>query len=187
VIVHAALVESSVNDQRNVLRKLMLGSDGFTVSRPWSKGNQQTIPLDYTMDVPVADPENLYIAIFVQDKLSKRIHQSILVKAPAKQGVPPVAVPDDPRTAEISRIEVYPNPASKYFNLHMETVLRHDYTWSLIDQRGVSVADGSINHDLTTAQQISVKDLANGVYFLKIALGDGKAIVYRKVVVLNRH
>jgi hypothetical protein len=139
------------------------------------------------MDVPIADPTKLYLAAFVQDKISKRIHQAAIVKAPEKVGVAPVGVPDDPKIAEISNIHVYPNPASKYFSLSLDNVLTHDYEWNLIDQRGISVSSGWLNRDLTSPQQISVKDLANGVYFLKISVGEGKSGVYRKVVVLNRH
>jgi hypothetical protein len=100
--------------------------------------------------------------------------------------VPPVAVADNPVFGDIADIKIYPNPASKYLNLALENVLTHNYGYEVIDQRGITVLKGDVNHDLRSPQRIDIKDIANGVYFVKIALAD-KAIVYRKVVVLNSH
>jgi PKD repeat protein len=187
LIFHAALIEGDVNGNWNVVRKLMLNGDGRTENRTWKDGDIYTIDLDYEIDVPITDPSNVYVVAFVQDKTTTRIHQSTIVKLlEDKIGVTPVGVVDDPITAEVRAIHLYPNPASKEFNLSLDNVLTRDYRWELIDQRGVAVSSGDLNHDLRTPQQISVRDLANGVYFLKIASGE-KALVYRKVVVLNSH
>jgi hypothetical protein len=109
-----------------------------------------------------------------------------MVKAPVKKGVPPVAVDDNPLVAEIGDIRIYPNPASKYMNFALDNILTRAYDYEVIDQRGVTVLRGNVNQDLRTPQRVEVKDLANGVYVVKIALSD-KAVLYRKVVVLNSH
>jgi hypothetical protein len=193
VIFHAALIETDVigNDltQKNVVRKLLLEKDGIkgiTETRTWVKKQSYSIDVNYTLDVPVANPDNLKLVAFVQDKITGKIHQAVIVQSPAKEGVPPVAVADNPVFGDIAAIKIYPNPASKYLNFALDNVLTHDYGYEVIDQRGIAVLKGDVNHDLRSPQRIEIKDIANGVYFVKIALSD-KAIVYRKVVVLNSH
>jgi hypothetical protein len=184
------VVQTDVVPNRNVLRKFLLQPEGFAVNRTWTYQDIQTLNIDYTLDVPVNDPNNLYLAIFVQDKTtgqatSRRILQSAIVKAPAKVGVPPVGIEDDPATAEIRNISVYPNPASKVVNFYLENELTRDYTWQIIDQRGVMIMNGLLNNDLSTPQQVSIDDLANGIYFVRFGLPD-KTLVYRKIAVLNK-
>jgi hypothetical protein len=186
VTFQVALVETDISTNKNVLKKLLLQSEGFTVNRAWKLNDQQTIDINYTLDVPVYDPSKLYLAVFVQDFASKRIHQAGIVKAPAKVGVPPVGIMDNPVTAEIWNISVYPNPASKVMNFYLENALTHDFSWEIVDQRGVTVMDGELNRDLSSPQQVEVKDIANGIYFVRFKLAD-KTLVYRKIAILNNH
>ena len=172
--------------QRNVVRKLMLQRDGLQVHRPWQNGDTWSIVFDYTIDVPIDDPTKLYVAAFVQDKNTKEILQAAVFKAPTKVGVPPVGVVDNPATAEVRDISVYPNPASRYVNFYLENPLTNNYNWEIVDQRGITVLDGALNHDLSTPQQVEIRDLANGIYFVRIMLTD-KTMVYRKIAILNSH
>jgi hypothetical protein len=189
VIVHVGLVETDVMGNKNVLRKFLLNSEGLTLTRPWTYQDVYSIPQDvinYTLDVPIADPTKLYLVVFIQDKASQRIHQAGIFKAPAKVGIAPVGIEDDPITAEVRNISVYPNPASKEINFYLENELTRQYNWEIIDQRGVTVMDGQLNQDLTTPQHVVIKDLANGMYFVRIRLSD-KTLVYRKIAILNSH
>ncbi|MCU0358903.1 MAG: hypothetical protein MUE95_15155, partial [Cyclobacteriaceae bacterium] len=61
-----------------------------------------------------------------------------------------------------------------------------DYEWSLVDQRGITVARGSLQLDEFGHQQIAVDDLANGMYLLLIKRGD-RIAAQRKVAVMNQH
>jgi hypothetical protein len=184
VIFQLALVESSVNGNTNVVRKLLLNPEGVTVNRTWAKADEWIVDVDYTMDVPVSNPDSLYLVAFVQDKTTRRIHQARIVKAPKKNGIIPVGVIDDPRFAEIGSINVYPNPASKVINFYIENELTRNYGWHIVDQRGITVMEGNVNHDLSTPQQVEIKDLANGIYFVRFTEAD-KTIVYRKIAILN--
>jgi hypothetical protein len=192
VIFQAALVETGVYSNgemnTNVVRKMLLGPEGMTVNTTWTRGNHQEIlNREVMIDVPIRNPDSLFLVAFIQDKnLNRRIHQAVIVKAPAKVGTIRVGVGDDPDLAEIQNIRIYPNPASKVLNIGLDEVLMRSYGWEIIDQRGVTVISGDLNHDLRTPQQISVKDLANGIYFMKVALSD-KAVMFRKIVVLNQH
>jgi hypothetical protein len=46
--------------------------------------------------------------------------------------------------------------------------------------------DGTLNQDLTTPQQVVVKDLSNGIYFVQIGV-ENKTVVYRKIAIMNKN
>ncbi|MEO5600219.1 MAG: PKD-like domain-containing protein, partial [Cyclobacteriaceae bacterium] len=193
VILHAALVETDVPGKfvmphKNVLRKLLWQSEGKTINRSWILNDMLTENIDYTIDVPIINPNNLYLVVFVQEKTGKGsgyILQSYIVKVPAKIGLTPVGIADNPITSEIGNIQVYPNPASKFINFSLENVLARDYSYKIIDQRGITILEGELNHDLTSPQQVDLTDLSNGVYFIQIRTSD-RTVIYKKIVVMNR-
>jgi PKD repeat protein len=186
VTFQVALVETDINGNHNVVRKLILDSEGQTETRTWRYQDVYSINIDYTLDVPVVDPTKLYLAVFIQEKNPTRILQAALVKAPSKVGIPPVGLPDDPAFAEIGNISVYPNPASKQVNFYLENALSKDYQWQIVDQRGVAVMKGQLNRDLSIPQHLEVKDLSNGMYFVRFALAD-KTVIYKKLAILNKN
>ena len=155
------------------------------VNRTWLEGEQLTVHFDYAVDVPITNPNNLYLITFVQDKLTGYILQASVTKAPAKNGATPVGIEDRPFDAEISAINVYPNPASKEVNFALENPLTRDYTYRIIDQRGVTILEGNLNHDLRTPQSIELDALSNGIYFVQFRTAD-RVVVYRKLAVMNR-
>jgi len=173
----------------NVMRKLFLTGAGRTLTRTWAFGDSETVNIDYTLDVPVTNPDSLYILAFAQDQLlnSKRLLQAAITKTLPKNGITIVGLPDDPISGEIRELAVYPNPASKFFSMSSEVNLSRKYTWQLIDQRGITVLSGDLNQDFKHgAQQVDVSELANGIYFLAIQTGE-KSIVHKKIAVMNRN
>jgi hypothetical protein len=178
------VVDGSPDLRKNVVRKFLFNTEGLTTTKTWNETEEQILDIDYTMSVPINDPENLYLVIFAQDKKTTRILQSSIVKAPMKEGVQPVGTIEDPALAEIKDINLYPNPASKVVNFHLGRSTTKEYTWSIVDQRGVTMSQGKVERDLSIPQQVDVKNLANGVYFVQFALGD-KTVLYKKLVVMN--
>ncbi|HEX6890063.1 MAG TPA: T9SS type A sorting domain-containing protein, partial [Chryseolinea sp.] len=195
VTLHAALLERGVpnsgtdNGTVSVIRKLLLTGAGNTLTRSWSYGDSETVNISYILDVPIADPDNLYLLAFVQDQLlnSKRLLQTAIIKAEPKNGITVVGLPDDPISGEIRELVVYPNPASQYFNISSEVNLSREYSWQLIDQRGVAVLSGDLYKDFTHgAQKVEVGNIANGIYFLAIQTGE-KSIVHKKIAIMNKN
>ena len=194
VTFHAALIERGINGNGNVVRKLLLGSDGHTVAGPWdaSVPTQHNENFEYAIDIPVTNPDSLYILAFVQDNsentvTSRRILQSVIVKAPRKVGPVITGIEDTPTIAELKGLIVYPNPASKIVNLHSDYNFQRQYTWKLIDQRGVTVLVGKLQQDFSGGdQQIDVRNLPNGMYIMAIQTND-KSVVHKKIVVMNRN
>jgi hypothetical protein len=183
VLLHAALVEGTVGDNTNVLRKLIWGPAGKLVTDTWSVGEVSSQAVNFMMNAHIWKPNDLYVIAFVQDKNTKRILQTVIVKAPLKDDVV-VGLPEDPSVAAIHGLEVYPNPASTTMNLRLENVLPTDYQWKVVDQRGVVVLEGKLNRDLRTPQQVDISRIANGIYFLQIQTGS-RSLMYKKIAVMN--
>ena len=196
VTFHAALVERGVNGNGNVVRKLLLRSEGSTIERTWDASAStpyEDASIDYTIDVPIVNPDNLYLLAFVQDNSApgsptvRRILQSVIIKAPRKLGPVITGVEDNPTVAELRGLVVYPNPASQVVNLHSDINFKRDYTWKLIDQRGALVMSGDLQRDFSNGdQQINVGDLSNGMYIMTIQTGD-KSVVHKKIAIMNRN
>jgi hypothetical protein len=186
-ILHAVLVEDGVGPdmQNNVVRKLLWGPQGKLITGTLTPGT--TLPLieiDYNMATEVADRTKLWVVIFVQDKNSKVIHHSVIVKAPDRDGVV-VGLPEDPDASVFNGLSVYPIPASSTLNVSLDKVLAKDYRYRIIDQRGAEIMSGGLNRDLRDAQSIDISHIRNGIYFLCVQTSD-RTVYYRKIAVMNR-
>ncbi|MBT1712061.1 T9SS type A sorting domain-containing protein [Fulvivirgaceae bacterium PWU5] len=191
MILHAALVEDDIEIgtsgryNHNSLRKLLFGPEGFLINEPLEIGKVYTRTVEYPIQVPITDGSNLSLLAFAQDKASRRILQTEIRKIDeTKTPMIPVGLPDDPATAALARLKIYPNPASKHINLFLGTRLERDYSWKVVDQRGVTVLDGEVNRNLAAPQALDISSLPNGIYVLSIQ-ASGKAVLYTKIVVLN--
>ena len=187
VTFYVGLVDSLVSGNVHVLRKMLLGSEGMTVSTTWNTGDSTIIPVKSIIDVPIGTANsNLWIVAFVQDRNTKRIHQTAFVKAGAPKDEAVVVGLDDPVLNGAKSIQIYPNPASHQLNFASEYRLMEGYTYSIVDQRGVTVLEGELKEDIFNPQQVELDKVTNGIYFVIISRG-GRALVHRKIAVLNRN
>ena len=94
------------------LRKLLLESEGRTVTRTWVNGDFELANIQYTMDVPIVNQDSLYILAFVQDQgqASKQVRQAVIVKSGRKKGTTVVGIPEEPVNSELKDLSIYPNP-----------------------------------------------------------------------------
>src|SRR5690606_14787166 len=174
VLLQVALVDSVVDVSnarrfKYVVRKLLLGNGGHSVSQSsWTQGATYDHEFEEIIDVPVAPNTRRYLVAFVQGRKSRKIHQSFVLPVTGKSGVKPVGLPDDPVLTEIRDILIYPNPASNVLYLNVPNRVTHDYTWNLVDQRGVTVLSGDVNHSFDIPQVLDIREVANGIYFLQI-------------------
>jgi PKD repeat protein len=174
VIVQVALVDSVVNNE------------GLQINQQWQAGVTFVHDFEENIDVPINESTAHYLVAFVQDKTTRRIHQAIVKLLVNKQGVRPVGLPDDPVMAEIRDIAIYPNPASNVLYFNLPNRLTKDFTWNLVDQRGVTVLDGDVNRSFDQPQAVDISQVANGIYFMKINSGN-RTLIYRKIAVMNRN
>ena len=202
LIAHVALVEDNVSGNRNVLRKLLFGADGETITNTWING-QSIVKLrsDVEINVPIANPANLRLVAFVQDKNDipkiplgelaispfKEIYQSVSIRAPRKSGSPIVGISQEPTTpTTLNGIRIFPNPANGSFNFELPDGSAQGYSWKLADQRGVVVQKGDFEDAFNNRKQVDISGVANGVYFV-IIIGPGKSAIHQKLVIMNRN
>ncbi|HTF19803.1 MAG TPA: PKD domain-containing protein, partial [Chryseolinea sp.] len=195
VTMNVALVERGVGTNGPVVRKLLLGSQGKTIDRSWVVGDQEKVEIDYEIEVPIVHDDSLYLVAFVQNNIvgtakpdtARSILQTRIVKLRSKVGQNITAVDDNPLTAELQDLSLYPNPASHTLKVTVPGTLGRRYVWRMIDQRGVTVLAGDLKQDFTAGpQEIDVSGLANGIYFMSIQTGS-QSVVYRKVAVMNNN
>jgi hypothetical protein len=70
-------------------------------------------------------------------------------------------------------------------NFALENPITRDYTYRIIDQRGITILEGTLNHDLRTPQEVELTALSNGIYFVQFRT-ENKVVVYKKIAVMNR-
>ena len=194
LVAHVALLEDDVTVPntgvfKNVLRKQLFGSDGETINNAFGKGDTRVIQkLDVDINSTITDPSKLMLVGFVLDKNSKEMYQSIVVKAPKKNGTPIVGVKDnDPIVlANLNSIQMYPNPANGSFNFGIPGEIQPDTQWEIIDQRGITVLKGDFVKSANGLLTVDVSSLSNAVYYVVIH-EQGGAIARKKLVVMNRN
>ena len=186
VTFYVALVEANVSGNINVVRKMLTGGEGKTVNMAWTLGTIYPLPMKSIMDMPIGVANgNLWVVAFVQDRNTKRIHQSVMVQVSPKTAATIVGV-EDPVLEAANRIDIFPNPASRVINFTSEYQLMEGYSYSIVDQRGVTMLKGELKEDIFEPQQVELNNLTNGVYFVIISRG-GRALVHRKIAVMNQH
>ena len=69
---------------------------------------------------------------------------------------------------EKPKVEIYPNPAREYVNVVWPSEQAKNIEWQLLNVSGKVVKIGKVSVDTINAQKISVEDLNEGLYFLRI-------------------
>jgi hypothetical protein len=196
LIVQVALIENSVSTStstgvfQNVLRKLLLGSDGLTLNNSMTIGQTNYVPAagsnqEIAINVPISDPSKLSLVAFVEDKNTKEIYQSVIIPAPHKTGTLVTGIGDtNVVKGEASEIQIFPNPANRQFNFELPPNLESGYVWKIADQNGIFVMKGDFSDAAQQRKTVDVSSLSNGVYLVLIGT-QGKVPIYKKLVVMN--
>ena len=189
VNVYLVLYESSVNGYRNVVRQMISGSGGITISQPWT-WNPVATPTERTGLVDIktqfADANNLYVVAFVQNRSTREIYQAVIQKvSKPKTQLLPVGLEEERVAAELEEIQLYPNPASNSVNMYSEGILSQQYSWKIINQQGVELKSGQLLREFFSPMNINTENLPDGVYFVVFGTKE-KPIHYKKLVIVNR-
>jgi PKD repeat protein len=191
LLLNVALIED-VDGHRNVLRKLLFGPDGLTISNAIARG--EIIVRDKgTIDInaPVRNPDGLTMIAFIQDKLTKEIYQAAVLKAPHKVGGTIIGVEEEVSQESVitKSIDIYPNPANnRYFFRLPDGVSKNgdNYKWKLADQRGVVVRNGDFSGSIGGTVEVDISPFASGMYIIVIE-GPNNSVAYHKLMIINRH
>jgi hypothetical protein len=195
LVAQVALLEeevlvNNVGTFRNVLRKHLFGNDGETISIPLVVGQSLVKSVsDIEIDVPISDPSKLVLVGLVQDKNSREVYQSIVIKAPAKNGSPIVGIIDEENKLEsiLTSIEVFPNPANQQFNFSLPEGNFKGSSWQIIDQRGVKVMNGNFDRAANGLLEVEIAHLPNEMYYIIITGQDGNTTIRKKLMIMNKN
>ncbi|MEQ9656529.1 PKD-like domain-containing protein, partial [Fulvivirga sp.] len=189
VTLQIAVVETEITNNGqtyyNVLKKLLLGSEGRTISNSWTKGQIESINYDWQIDVEVYNPDKLAIIAFVQDKITREIYGAAQIKGQIQDESTVTSIGQE-ILDQVKQITVYPNPANGNVNFQLQEIALDDYTWKIVDQRGVSIMLGELEFNTVGVHTVDVNHVPNGVYYVIIESA-GKPVIYRKLAIMNRH
>jgi len=189
VVVYAAIIEEKIitsnNDTiRNVVKKILPGADGTLINRTWAPGTTEIISLSpWDINVRIYDSTQLAAIVFVQNRDTREMYQAEFIKLGTKNPPLIVGLEDELRT-ELENIKVYPNPASNQLNLSLDSQLGVEYSWRIIDQRGVIIQNGNLSMFNGTTQ-IDTRDIKNGIYFLILGVEE-RPMVYKKIAIMHQ-
>jgi hypothetical protein len=193
ILLQVALLETGIVvdgiNYKNVLRKQLFGADGIIVPPPYTIDTPfSTEVTNIDINVPIVNADSLYLVGFVQNKNTREIYQSIVLKAPRKDGLLIVGIDDKTDAIGVlSNIQMFPNPANQVFDFGLPAKLPRGTSWRIIDQRGVTVLTGDFENAVNGKKQVNISELTNEVYFVLITSPEGNAIVRKKLVVMNRN
>ncbi|QSE96723.1 PKD-like domain-containing protein [Fulvivirga lutea] len=184
LIENNVVLDGSAQVYNNILKKLLLGGEGKSINNTWVVGQTETVDINWEIDVEIFEPANLYLVAFVQNKSSREIYGTVQKKAQNQNESIVTGIGEDVME-QAKSISVYPNPANGRVNFLIEDIALSDYTWKIVDQRGVSVISGNLEFNALGLYTVSTEELRNGVYYVIIE-AQNKPLIYRKLAVMNR-
>ncbi|GHN01324.1 hypothetical protein WSM22_28130 [Cytophagales bacterium WSM2-2] len=168
---------------RNVVRKLLFGSDGVVKNVAMQPTNTTTFTKgEIELNTQITNPAKLSLVAFVQNFTTKEILQSYILAIKPKMASPVTGI--ERSVSALESIQIYPNPANGRFNFSVSGDFVPGSIWKIADQRGVNVQSGDFGDAVKGVKTVDVSGLTNGVYIVLIG-APGETPVYKKLIVLN--
>ncbi|WP_299455073.1 PKD domain-containing protein [uncultured Microscilla sp.] len=175
VVFHVVVVDSAVSTNGewyyNVTRKMLPDAAGTYRGTPWVPGESQT--LTFTWNKGDLDPAGFKIVVFVEDYVTKEIHQagtgSVTSNRREDEGQSEHQVTNVDNHLLTGQAVVFPNPTTKLLHVKLETsrVLSAGATWQILSMNGKVLKKGQWQQG-KSQMSINVGDLADGLYILRI-------------------
>ena len=180
IIVHLAVIERMVSlegtQYRNVLKKLIPDAGGTEFLNDWAVGTTQSFNVNWNIDnnfVPIYDPNQLGLIIFVQDRISKEVYQTSYLKLPPKEGNP-TSTGDELFLSLVHDMTLYPNPVvNNYFKVVFPQPLQKEFHYRIVDLRGIELMEGKLEQGKDEFE-FKTHRLANGINLFMIGNEDGE-------------
>ena len=178
---------TGINTLRNVLRRMLPSSGGFTKVGSVKLGDEITHEVLWSIR-DVYDPSKLKVIAFVQvdASISASVRKGSILQA-REQAVPAgkVLTTAENITAAKDQIHqkvvVFPNPANKTFEVSLDQRAAEDLKWVLFDQTGRELASGHIPKGGSKAS-IDTKALPNGLFMLHLFGDESKWLPQRVMI-----
>jgi hypothetical protein len=167
----------------NVLRKLMPDAAGTLYTQDWNTGGSATFDLTWPIDVKISDATKLAVITFIQNRATREIYQTIITQLGDK--MPPLIVGlEEDIKSRLNQANIYPNPVDQYLNVEIPNPGPYNYTYKIVDQRGVTINQGDVELK-GNLFEMEVSEINNGIYFLVIGV-ENRPFTYKKIAVMHR-
>jgi hypothetical protein len=176
-------------DSLNNVVKDMLPQGGYPYSLSWSQGMSQNFTVTWDLNKlnegnEIYDKTKLGVVVFVQNDVNegtREVYQTGFEKLPELEKTVITGLEDELNVKKFEDATIYPNPAQNYFNVSLTDQLTMDLDWSIIDQRGIELLNGTFKAG-EELFEIDTNRLPNGLHMFIIAGGaDYKTI--RKIII----
>ena len=87
----------------------------------------------------------------------------------------------DEQTKSPFKVSIYPNPSSDVFNIQFDLIRQLDLCIDIYNANGVLMETMKYESVKNFNKSICLNDYPNGIYFLKLSLGDG-SVLFKKVL-----
>ncbi len=191
LILHLSLVERVVNLESSlpggintaewVLREMIPSAAGFQLQeKAWSLSKtMQRISIPWNgLPNNITDYKNLILIAFLQNNNTKEIYQTVSKVPTIFPEV--VTALEDKLSKVVGTISIYPNPANEWISVYFEKASQKNIIWKIFNSLGQFQKDGIILPSQTA--QISTKDLADGLYFIRFDQGFNTSIYFRFII-----
>ncbi|NJN26506.1 MAG: T9SS type A sorting domain-containing protein, partial [Cyclobacteriaceae bacterium] len=199
IIVNVIPIETSIDDAQvnqpygidslNNVVKDMLPAGGYPYNISWNAATTQSFTVTWDLnnlskENTIYDGSKLGVVVFVQNDVnegSREIYQSVFARLPFLQNTVVTGLEDDLDLRKITEAAIYPIPAQDYFMVSLPEPLSKDLQWSVVDQRGVELIQGTYAQGQSEFK-MDTQSLPNGLFLLKIA-GKDELNAIRKIII----
>jgi hypothetical protein len=177
-VLHVVVIEKDVAGNEHVVRKLLPNASGTPLSP-----TATTVDQTYTWRAEgLADLTDLAIVAFIQDEVTKEIHQAAIDLTPANLPYGTITGTEDKEYAE--KINLFPNPANHEINIQLPSNVTKNTPIRIIDTYGRTMVEKNYVTGERT-KTINTSELIEGIYIIQIDTPEGKS-ARRKIMVIHR-
>ncbi|MBU2912486.1 T9SS type A sorting domain-containing protein [Reichenbachiella agariperforans] len=211
LIAYVAIIEQKVvksiggvEEHRNVLRKLLPDASGQYIKLSTNLGMNEVLPIGSPTDADgdvstlnvqwdlsnIADDDQLAAIVFIQNRQTKEVYQSEIVKAGSSvAGATFVSGKASASNGvlgtgeEVSYLDfnMYPNPSDQEISVKFTSEMNEGLEWVVFDQTGRVFEKGQVQLGADTFR-LKTSDFPSGIYFLSIK-GELHQFDYKKFMV----
>ncbi|HJZ38778.1 MAG TPA: T9SS type A sorting domain-containing protein [Bacteroidales bacterium] len=174
--IHVAVIERKITGVtgnngetvfESVVKKLLPNAAGTTSYKTWEPGEPYRITTEWDMQ-NINNIQELRIAAFIQDELTREIHQAALDTIGVISGINDFS----PGKLHETGFAIYPNPASKLAKVKFRSPVSENIRIELYNSLGSLVYTGTMLKN-TDETEIPVEDFPYGVYMIRMIGGEG--------------
>ena len=168
---------------------MLVSPGGYPYNISWSQGVAENFAVTWDVNKLnerniIYDNTKLGVVVFVQNdenEGTREVYQAAFAKLPELEKTIITGIEDELNVKLFEDANIYPNPAQNYINVSLSDQLTRDLDWSVFDQRGVELLNGTFNAG-EDSFEIDAKSLPNGLHIFIVTSGTDYQTV-RKIII----